>query len=113
MRFHAVSSADFTVTYRGYDIEVTRASTGWRVGVYPRTASNYRFFRRDEVYAGDPDRAVVEAKTVLTACFASKTVPVWQVWRTAPIPWNRIAPRLGTTRSPQFRPLIPETDISR
>ena len=61
MRFHAVSSADFTVTYRGYDIEVTRASTGWRVGVYPRTAE-LPILQRSEAYAGDPDRAVVEAK---------------------------------------------------
>ena len=61
MRFQSVASADFRVTYRGYDIEVTRASAGWRVGVYPRTA-DLPILRRSEVYAGDPDRGVVEAK---------------------------------------------------
>jgi hypothetical protein len=61
MSFQLVQSADFTVTYRGYDIEVTRAPFGWRVGVYPRTA-DLPILRRSEVYAGDPDRAVVEAK---------------------------------------------------
>ena len=29
--------AIFTLLYRGYDIEVSRAPSGWRVGVYPRT----------------------------------------------------------------------------
>jgi len=61
MRFQPIASADFRVMYRGYDIEVTRAPAGWRVGVYPRTA-DLPILRRSEVYAGDPDRAVVEAK---------------------------------------------------
>ena len=61
MRFQLIQSADFTVTYRGYDIEGTRASIGWRVGVYPRTA-DLRILRRSEIYAGDPARAVVDAK---------------------------------------------------
>ena len=61
MSFQLVQSADFTVTYRGYDIEVTRGPFGWRVGVYPRTA-DLPILRRSEVHAGDPDRAVIEAK---------------------------------------------------
>lgn len=61
MSFQLVQLADFTVTYRGYDIEVNRSPYGWRVGVYPRTA-DLPILRRSEVYAGDPDRAVVEAK---------------------------------------------------
>jgi hypothetical protein len=28
----------FTLMYRGYDLEVTRAPSGWFVGVYPRSA---------------------------------------------------------------------------
>ena len=28
----------FTLIYRGYDLEVTRAPSGWLVGVYPRSA---------------------------------------------------------------------------
>jgi len=61
MRFQPIASADFKVMYRGYDIEVTRAPAGWRVGVYPRTA-DLPILRRSEIYAGDPDGAVVEAK---------------------------------------------------
>ena len=26
------------LVYRGYDLEVRRAASGWRVGIYPRTA---------------------------------------------------------------------------
>ena len=61
MRFEPIASADFRVMYRGYDIEVTRAPAGWRVEVYPRTA-DLPILRRSEIYAGDPARAVVEAK---------------------------------------------------
>src|SRR6476620_10740249 len=31
-------TATFTVLYRGYDIEVSRAPSGWRASVYPRSA---------------------------------------------------------------------------
>jgi hypothetical protein len=47
--------------YRGYDLEVTRAPSGWRVGIYPRTA-DLPILGRCEVYASDPDEAVVRAK---------------------------------------------------
>ena len=30
-------TATFTVLYRGYDIEVSRAPSGWRASVYPRS----------------------------------------------------------------------------
>ena len=33
----SMQRAIFTLLYRGYDIEVSRAPSGWRVGVYPRT----------------------------------------------------------------------------
>jgi len=39
VRSHPIqTAADFRFIYRGYDLEVTRAPSGWRVGVYPRTA---------------------------------------------------------------------------
>jgi hypothetical protein len=40
----------FTLTYRGYDLEVTRAPSGWLVGVYPRTA-DLPILRRNDFYA--------------------------------------------------------------
>ena len=51
----------FTLLYRGYDIEVSRAPSGWRVGVYPRTA-DLPILRCGEAYACDQDTAVIEAK---------------------------------------------------
>jgi hypothetical protein len=51
----------FIVLYRGYDIEVSRAPSGWRVGVYPRSA-DLPILRRGEVCACDQDAAVIEAK---------------------------------------------------
>jgi hypothetical protein len=61
MRFDPTASGEFRLIYRGYAIEVTRASAGWRVGVYPRTA-DLPILRRSEVYADNPERAFVEAK---------------------------------------------------
>ena len=62
MRCHPIqTAADFRFIYRGYDLEVTRAPSGWRVGVYPRTA-DLPILRRSEVYACDSDGAIVEAK---------------------------------------------------
>jgi hypothetical protein len=46
------------LVYRGYDLEVTRAPSGWRVGIYPRTA-DLPILRRCEVFAGDQDRGPV------------------------------------------------------
>jgi hypothetical protein len=56
----------FTLLYRGYDIEVSRAPSGWRVGVYPRT-SDLPILRRGEVCACDQDAAVIEAKRFVDA----------------------------------------------
>ena len=47
--------------YRGYDLEVKRARSGWRVGIYPRTA-DLPILSRCEVAALDQDEAVVMAK---------------------------------------------------
>ena len=49
------------LVYRGYDLEVRRAASGWRVGIYPRTA-DLPILGRCEVIATDPDEAVVIAK---------------------------------------------------
>ena len=49
------------LVYRGYDLEVTRAPFGWRVGIYPRTA-DLPILRRCEVFGSDQDEAVVAAK---------------------------------------------------
>ena len=46
----SMQRAIFTLLYRGYDIEVSRAPSGWRVGVYPRTA-DLPILRCGEAYA--------------------------------------------------------------
>jgi hypothetical protein len=35
---NAVAKRQFTVVYRGYDLDLTRAPSGWCVGVHPKTA---------------------------------------------------------------------------
>ena len=47
--------------YRGYNLEVRRATSGWRVGIYPRTA-DLPILSRYEVAALDQDEAVGMAK---------------------------------------------------
>jgi hypothetical protein len=49
------------LVYRGYDLEVMRAPSGWRVGIYPRTA-DLPILSRCEVAALDQDEAMVLAK---------------------------------------------------
>ena len=44
-------------------LEVTRAPSGWRVGLYPRTA-DLPILRRCEVFASDQDEAVVGLRAV-------------------------------------------------
>jgi hypothetical protein len=64
LRHYAVecaSALQCKLVYRGYDLELTRAPSGWRVGIYPRTA-DLPILRRCEVYALDQDEAVVVAK---------------------------------------------------
>ena len=51
------------LVYRGYDLEVKRAPSGWRVGIYPRTA-DLPILSRCEVFARDQDEAVVVARAV-------------------------------------------------
>ena len=47
--------------YLGYDLEVRRAPSGWRVGIYPRKA-DLPILSRSEVAALDRDEAVGIAK---------------------------------------------------
>jgi hypothetical protein len=49
------------LVYRGYDLEVRRAPSGWQVGIYPRTA-DLPILSRCEISAPDLDEAVVIAK---------------------------------------------------
>ena len=57
---YAAHAAMFTVLYRGYDIEVSPEPSGWRAGVYPRSA-DLPILCRNEVHACDQDEAVIEA----------------------------------------------------
>jgi hypothetical protein len=61
LRLQAERSLQSKVVYRGYDLEVRRASSGWRVGIYPRSA-DLPILGRNEIFATDPDEAVVIAK---------------------------------------------------
>jgi len=49
------------LVYRGYQLEVRRAPTGWRVWIYPRTA-DLPILSRCEVIALDQQEALVMAK---------------------------------------------------
>ena len=49
------------LAYRGYDLEVRRAPSGWQVGIYPR-AIDLPILSRCEIFAPDLDEAVVMAK---------------------------------------------------
>ena len=60
LRTYAAHVAMFTVLYRGYDIEVSPEPSGWRAGVYPRSA-DLPILCRNEVHACDQDEAVIEA----------------------------------------------------
>ena len=67
-----VRATKFTVRYRGYDIEVCRAPSGWRVGVFPSTA-DLPILRRWEIYACDQDEAVIEAMDRVDGVLRSKS----------------------------------------
>ena len=49
------------LVYRGYQLEVRRAPSGWRIGIYPRTA-DLPILSRCEVIALDQQEALVMAK---------------------------------------------------
>ena len=51
-----------TFAYLGYDLEGMRASPGWLVGMYPRTA-DCPILSRNQFIARDERRAVAEVKS--------------------------------------------------
>jgi hypothetical protein len=62
LRHAAYREITYNLLYRGYDLEVSRAAAGWRVGVYPRKA-DLPILRRSELLAPDQDAAVIAAKS--------------------------------------------------
>ena len=58
--FTGETTVQSKLLYRGYQLEVRRAPSGWRVGIYPRTA-DLPILSRCEVMADDT-QALVMAK---------------------------------------------------
>jgi hypothetical protein len=61
LRHYAERALQSKLIYRGYDLEVRRAPSGWQVGIYPRSA-DLPILGRCEIFAPDPDGAVLMAK---------------------------------------------------
>ena len=59
--FTGENAVQSNLLYRGYQLEVRRAPSGWRVGIYPRTA-DLPILSRCEVIAVDQHEALVMAK---------------------------------------------------
>ena len=59
--FTGENAVQSKLLYRGYQLEVRRAPSGWRVGIYPRTA-DLPILSRCEVIALDHDEALLMAK---------------------------------------------------
>jgi len=59
--FAGENSIQSTLVYRGYQLELRRAISGWRVGIYPRTA-DLPILSRSEVVAFDHQEALLMAK---------------------------------------------------
>jgi hypothetical protein len=62
-----------TLTYRDYDLELTRASSGWLVGLHPRRP-DLPILSRCDFCARDQESAVAQAKkridwTLLSYCW--------------------------------------------
>jgi hypothetical protein len=55
------SEAKRKETYRGYYVELTRASSGWLVGVYPRQP-DLPILSRSDFFARDEDGAIHQAR---------------------------------------------------
>ena len=49
------------LTYRGYDLQLTPAPSGWRVGVCPRRA-DLPILSRSDFFARDEEKAIIQAK---------------------------------------------------
>jgi hypothetical protein len=59
--------------YRGYQLEVRRVPSGWRVGIYPRSA-DFPILGRCEVIAVDQHEALVMAKHRVDGVMSSSIV---------------------------------------
>jgi hypothetical protein len=59
--FTGENAVQSKLLYRGYRLEVRRAPSGWRVGIYPRTA-DLPILSRCEVIALDHQEALLMAK---------------------------------------------------
>jgi hypothetical protein len=59
--FTGANAVHTKLLYRGYQLEVRREPSGWRVGIYPRTA-DLPILSRCEVVAVDQHEALVMAK---------------------------------------------------
>ena len=59
--FTGENAVQSKLLYRGYQLEVRRAPSGWRVGIYPRTA-DLPILSRCEVVALDQREALEMAK---------------------------------------------------
>ena len=57
----AVARRRCTLVYCGYDLEITRAFSDWRVELHPKTA-DLPILGVSEVYGSDRDQAISEAK---------------------------------------------------
>ena len=57
----AVAWRRCTLVYRGYDLEITRVLSDWRVAFHPKTA-DLPILGVSEVYNFDRDQALSEAK---------------------------------------------------
>jgi hypothetical protein len=57
----AVARRRCTLVYRGYDLEITRVLSGWRVELHPKTA-DLPILGVSEVFGFDRDWAISEAK---------------------------------------------------
>jgi hypothetical protein len=60
LKTYSAARADYVVQYRGYTIEVSRETSGWRAGVYPRSP-DLPIVHRSNIYCDDQDAAVIEA----------------------------------------------------
>ena len=59
--FTGENASQSKLLYRGYQLEVRRAPSGWRVGIYPRSA-DLPILSRCEVIAVDQHEALMMPK---------------------------------------------------
>jgi hypothetical protein len=60
-----------TFLYRGYDLQLSRAISGWRVGMYPRQP-DLPIVARSEFFARDEEGALAQARKRIDWALLSK-----------------------------------------